>query len=60
MTNNNHYDQGGLRPLVNPGSQLIKKINDSPRIFCHIISKKGKIDKSQNLGPPGEKCQYQK
>ena len=60
MTSNNCYDQGSLGPLVNPGSQRIKKYNGSPQDFCHIISKKGKIARSQNLGPPGEKCQYQK
>ena len=59
MTNNNHYDQGGLGPLVNPGSQLKKSITVPPG-FCHIISKKGKIAKSQNVGPPGKKFKNQK
>ena len=35
MTNNNHYDQGGLGPLINPGSQRTKTYNGSPGFLSH-------------------------
>ena len=43
MANKNHYDQGGLGPLVNPGSQRKKKYNGSPRIFVTLWAKKAKL-----------------
>ena len=54
MTNNNHYDQGGPGPLVNPGSERRKKAYQFPQDFRHIVSKKGNIVRSQIVGPPGE------
>ena len=41
MTNNNHYDQGGLGPLVNPGSQRTKKdITNPPGFLSHNKQKR--------------------
>ena len=40
MTNNNHYDQRGLGPLMSPGSQRKKKYNGSPRILSHYKQKR--------------------
>ena len=40
MTNNNHYDHGGLGPLVNPGSQRKKSVTVPPGFLSHYKQKR--------------------
>ena len=40
MTNINLYDQGGLGPLVNPGSKRTKKITVPPGFLSHNKQKR--------------------